>query len=139
MGQKSEYQMREQRVLFLKQEPASSPPEHSTEVGCSLNALLLYSSVVRFFRNLKRICPKTHCNDTIPKCATNIPRNETAHCAALFPISTFMYLICSKLGGRILGIYKLLKYMNVEIGKRERTVSFLGIHKSDLVCSADNF
>ncbi len=44
---------------------------------------------------------------------------------------------CSKIGGSIVGIYKLLTDLG-ECGnwERGRAVSFLGIHKSDLVCSA---
>ncbi len=92
-------------------------------------------------------------NCTVPKIRLCIPRKWK--CAASFPIPTFMYLWavntfpgsvclfdCRKIGRPILGIYKSLKrYMNVEIGRqniiilfwkyRGRTVSFLGIHKSE--------
>jgi hypothetical protein len=55
------------------------------------------------------------------KFETNIPRNETAQ--------------QNRLTDR--GIYKSLTdtYMNVEIENKALAVSFLGIHKSDLVCS----
>ncbi len=63
------------------------------------------------------------------KCETNIPRNETAQ-----PCSQFLHsFICER----------LWEYINLsqvhECGnwERGRAVSFLGTHKSDLVCSAE--
>jgi hypothetical protein len=51
----------------------------------------------------------------------------------IFP-GSFCLFFCSKIGGPIMGIYKLLTDTVHEGGnwERGRAVSFLGIHKSDL-------
>ncbi len=82
-------------------------------------------------------------NTLYRKIKTNIPRNETARSCSQFLHScicerrSFGLFCCRKRGGLIVGIYKphtytVHKWRNWE---RFRGVSFLGIHKSDLVCS----
>ncbi len=61
-----------------------------------------------------------HCKDIVPKIRNKY--SQKWNCVASFTIPTWH--IRSKIGGPIMGIYKLL------------TVSFLGTHKSDIVCRA---
>jgi hypothetical protein len=59
------------------------------------------------------------------QCKTSIPRNETAlHRSQLLPS-------WADRGNTVIAH----RNMNVEIGNGARAVSFLGIHKSDLLCS----
>ncbi len=84
-----------------------------------------------------------HCKDIVLKIRNKC--SQKWNCTAPFPIPTFMYLweiyifpgsvclfCCSKIDGPILGIYPPIHECgNWEAG---RIVSFLGIHKSDLLC-----
>ncbi len=82
-----------------------------------------------------------HLKDTKPNIRNKY--SQKWNFAATFPVPIFMYLFlvclicCSKIGGLILGIYKLNRSQIHECGnwERGRAVSFLGIHKSDLICS----
>ena len=74
--------------------------------------------------------------------------SQKQNCVVSFPIPTFMYLwviyifpgsiclfCCSKIGVLFVGIYKSLKDTWCRNWERCRTVSILGTHKSDLLCS----
>ncbi len=89
-----------------------------------------------------------HCKDIVPKIGNKY--FQEWNCTASFPIPpfpTFMYLwaiyifpwmprlfVCSKVGEPIIGIYNSLTN-ECRNWKRGRAVSFLQVHKSNLVCS----
>ncbi len=78
---------------------------------------------------------RVHCKGTIPKIRNK--HSQKWNCTVSVPIPTFMFLFCSrKIGGPIVGKYKSLTETWMWKLGLSRAVSFLGVHKSDFLCSA---
>ncbi len=116
---------------------------HCRRLEKKLSTLPIFYMWVLLYKSSLSI---VHCKGTVPKLETNIPQNETARPRSHDHISVSIYIIpqsvclfgCSKEGRTDIGDY-INRSQKHECGNWEqgRQVSFLGIHKSDLVCSMD--